>query len=151
MTRVLLCLALAGCSRVGDDPFFDGTPDASPPRPALSWLGPNLFTPRCATCHTGGEFAGGLMDLSMDLRGVTVGVPAMGGPWGGGEGGAGLVRIGPGRPGASLFYTKTRAKLAGGPASPCGDPMPQGDDMAPLVLAEVEAIGQWIADGAQAD
>ena len=71
MTRVLLCLALAGCSRVGDDPFFDGTPDASPPEPALSWLGPNLFTPRCATCHTGGEFAGGLMDISMDLRGVT--------------------------------------------------------------------------------
>jgi len=143
MLGCLLCLQ-AGCTRLGgDDPFADGgLRDALPLGPTLAALEDNVFAPRCHVCHYGPNASAAGMDFSMGVRVVTVEVPAMGSLCSGGA--AGWVRIAPGDPEASLLYRKVKAR--GDPtAAPCGDSMPQG---AALSAAEVEAIRQWIADGA---
>lgn len=81
--------------------------------------------------------------LSPTANAGLVGVPAAGIACGT----RGRVRVVAGDPDMSLLFRKIDAKARGIPA-PCGDPMPQGDPLPPLSSAELQAVRDWIANGA---
>lgn len=147
-----LALALAGCTSIDESPFPD-VPDAAPPidavplGPTLSSLWPNVLAPRCAIpCHSGGPLAAaGGLDLGADAvtaRARLVDQASTSARCAG----MALVRVVPGDPEASLLFAKVAAKTEA--TAVCGDPMPQGSARPALSTEEVEAIRQWIEDGA---
>ena len=128
-----------------------GASDSDVPTPApsaqLSSIDARVFGTRCTgPCHSGGENAGGGLDLSKNLHAVLVGVQATATDCADGK----TFRVVAGDPEASLLYRKVKAKLEGAVPS-CGESMPPGDTRPTVPSAEVEAIRAWIASGAKDD
>lgn len=105
--------------------------------PTLASIQDNVFTPICSGCHTG---QGGTLPSSMDLTSVTasfmalVNVPS--------EEDAALDRVTPGDPDNSYLVHK----IEGTAAAPNDTRMPLGG--APLDQSTIDAIRQWITNGA---
>jgi hypothetical protein len=93
----------------------------------------NVFTPICSPCHSGGSAPEGLMLDAAHSYNLLVGVPSMEVP--------SLNRVKPSDPNSSYIIIK----LTSGPGI-VGDRMP--DMLPPLPQATIDAIRQWIANGA---
>jgi len=121
----------------------DGAPiDAIPLAPTLTSIKARILQKRCG-CHVGGSMPAGNLDFAGDPYAALVGVSAAGlecAP-------TGLQIVVPGEPSVSLLYLKVAAK-AGLEPSPCGLEMPKGTFNPALSPEELDAIEQWIADGA---
>ncbi len=144
--RVLLAaLALAGCSSLGEDELFsaDPLPDAAPDPdaevpvdPTLDAIHARIFEPLCS-CHFAAVPAGALnfrkefiytelVDRTSSCNGD-------------------YTRVIASDPANSFLFVKLAA-FTDGAALDCGTPMPQSDT--PLSSLQLDAIEQWIADGA---
>ncbi|WP_111640508.1 hypothetical protein [Marinimicrobium alkaliphilum] len=104
------------------------------PEPTLATIQQTIFSPICATCHTGAGAPEGLrLDSEQASYDHLVEQPAQGVP--------ALMRVDPGNPDDSYLVRK----LEGGPDI-VGDRMPQGG--ASLSSAQIALIRDWIANGA---
>jgi hypothetical protein len=104
--------------------------------PTLDSIQANVFTPTCAACHTGqGSVLPGSMDLtSADASMVSlVGVASSEQP--------AIERVKAGDPDASYLIQKLEGTAASGVRMPFGG--------SPLDQATIDAIRQWITNGAQ--
>ncbi len=119
------------------------SPATPPPAPTLSSLQAAVFTPSCtfSSCHSSAGNAGGLVLEAGSSFANLVGVPAQQEA----AAQAGLFRVAPGDPSQSFLIIKL---TAGTPAA-YGDHMP--DTGQQLGEADLDAIAQWIALGAQDD
>jgi len=116
--------------------------------PTMTAIYGEVLAPKCAQafCHLG--LAGSppiFSDKEASYRAL-VNVPAAGTKCGD-AGAAGLMRVVPGDPDASLLYRKIETPT---PAGLCGDPMPGGGQPS-LDSLQVQQIHDWIAQGAQDD
>lgn len=130
---VLLCAVPLACEHA--DPV--GT-NGDGPEATLSSIQTNIFDTRCALsgCHAGPNAQQG-MDLSAGAaHDNIVNVPSNEQPE--------LDRVEPGQPNASYLIHKIEGR-----ASIVGQRMPLGRE--PLSQDEIDAIRDWIADGAPAD
>lgn len=93
----------------------------------------NVFTPICSPCHSGAGAPQGLQLDATHSYNLLVGVPSSEVPT--------LDRVKPGDPTHSYIIIK----LTNGPGI-VGDQMPRGEP--PLPQATIDAISQWIANGA---
>lgn len=94
----------------------------------------NVFTPICSKCHIGAGAPEGLQLDAAHSYNLLVGVPSAEVPT--------LVRVKPGDPDSSYMVQKIE-----GAAGIVGGQMPLGET--PLPQATIDAIRQWITDGAQ--
>jgi len=104
--------------------------------PTLDEIQAAVFTPTCATstCHTGANPAGGLDLRDADTsHAELVDVPSDDDPM--------IFRVAPGAPNDSYLVQKIEGTAAQGQQMPAGG-------AAPLSQAEIDAIRQWITDGA---
>jgi hypothetical protein len=132
MTRlrghVVLALALAGGC---DDTWFG---PGGGPAGATGWCAVrDLFETSCAGCHSPAGGTQGGLDLQTDPYGAVVDAPSTESP--------GSVLVAAGDPAASFLLTKLEGTQ--GPTE--GQRMPLGS---PLPQATLDAVSQWIADGA---
>jgi hypothetical protein len=112
---------------------LDGADDTL--QPTFSSIQQHVFTPICATCHSG---AGAPLGLRLDesssyallVNAASVEVPS-------------LRRVEPGNPDASYLIQKLEGTAAVGARMPLGQP--------PLPADTIAVIRQWIANGAQND
>ncbi len=128
-TLLLFAALLAACG--------DEAQNEEPLEPRLSVLEEKVFGLSCASssCHDSTIPAGGL-DLSEgNAWDNLVGVEA--------QKGGGLARVEPGKPGESFLYIKVT-----GPGDDQGAPMPLNGR---LSQAKIDAIREWIANGAKKD
>jgi hypothetical protein len=129
-----------------------GTPEEKPasdddPAPTLSSLRSSIFDSKCTTaCHSGGNSAAGMLDMSHDLHAALVGVAATSSPCRSKQ----QKRVVAGDPNASLLYLKVMAKIHDAEA-PCGESMPESVSFPALSTDEAELIRRWIAAGALND
>lgn len=93
----------------------------------------NVFTPICSKCHIGASAPEGLQLDAAHAYNLLVGVPSVEEP--------SLLRVNPGNPTASYLVQKIE-----GAAGIEGGQMPLGET--PLPQATIDAIRQWITDGA---
>ena len=100
--------------------------------PTLDEIQAVVFTPNCATsgCHAGGNPAGGLNLEAGNSHAMLVGVPS--------SGNAAVNRVEPGQPDNSYLVQRIDGTVT--PRMPLGG--------APLSTEEIDAIRQWILDGA---
>jgi len=102
-------------------------------QPTLASIQANIFTPACATCH----FPAGPGPMPLDTEDASyanlVGIDSFCPPG---------MRVAPGDPDASHLVEKIE-----GQAGICGDRMPP-PPASMLTTEQVDAIRQWIADGA---
>ena len=100
--------------------------------PTLDEIQAVVFTPNCATsnCHAGGSPAGGLNLEAGNSHAALVGVPS--------SGNMAVNRVEPGQPDNSYLVQRIEGTVT--PRMPLGN--------APLSTAEIDAIRQWILDGA---
>lgn len=145
---VLLLLvvgATAGCAGNGEGLDANGQPiGAAPPgapTPAPPSLTPdfqsiqdNVFTPICTQCHIGAGAPQGLQLDAAHSYALLVGIPSAEQP--------NVLRVSPGNPDASYLVRK----LEGPSAGISGGQMPLNQN--PLPQATIDAIRQWITDGA---
>jgi hypothetical protein len=101
--------------------------------PTLAQIQAVIFTPSCATsnCHAGGSPAGGLNLEDGNSHAALVGVPS--------TGNAAVNRVEPGQPDNSYLVQRIDGTVT--PRMPLGG--------AALSTEEIDAIRQWITDGAQ--
>jgi hypothetical protein len=105
-------------------------------QPTLQSIQDNVFTPRCAICHSGPT--SGVLPAGMDLSSLSmsflalVNVPSL-------QVGT-LDRVEPNNPDASYLVRKIEGTAAVGAQMPFGAP--------PLDAATITAIRQWITNGA---
>ena len=134
-----LVLLSTGCPGNGkslaDDTMGGGDGGGGTPfPPTLTAIQKNVFGAICTNCH----FPGGPGPMPLTSEKVSyanlVNVPSVESP---------LVRIAPGDPDSSYLFHK----ITGAPDI-VGDRMPPPPEAA-LTEGEIEAIRQWIADGAQ--
>ncbi len=93
----------------------------------------NIFTPICTACHAGAAAPHGLRLDEASAYALLVGVPSDEQPQ--------LQRVDPGHPDQSYLIQKLEGTAAIGGRMPLnGTPLPQAD---------IDAIRQWITDGAQ--
>jgi hypothetical protein len=95
----------------------------------------NVFTPICTACHIGAAAPQGLRLDAVNSYGLLVGVASSEQP--------GVLRVDPGDPDASYLIQKLEGTAA------VGNRMPL--NQAPLTQTQIDAIRQWIIDGAQRD
>jgi hypothetical protein len=137
-TALLLALVCSACS---------GADETEPPpqeAPQYGELDARIFVPACTfACHSGGEFAGGGLDMTVPPSKALIDVPAVAAACADG----GWKRVVPGRPEQSLLYLKIAAKLEG-TEPPCGDGMPAGANRPSLSADEVAEVRAWIEAGA---
>lgn len=134
----LLCAALAGCAGSGEGLDQNGQPlSGSPGSSSLTAdfesIQENIFTPICSKCHIGASAPEGLQldaDHSYDML---IGVSSAEEP--------SLLRIKPGDPDDSYLVRKIE-----GAAGIDGGQMPLGET--PLPQAAIDAIRQWVTNGA---
>lgn len=124
---------LSGCAGGGEE---DG--GAEGVEPTLPSIQANIFSPICAVpgCHTGAGAPQGLrLDSAFESFNNLVGIPSMERP------DLMLFRVDPGNPDESYLVWKIegRPEIEGGR-------MPL--DQAPLFDEQIDAIRQWILDGA---
>jgi hypothetical protein len=142
-----LALTALGCSGDGSTLGPDGTPLVENPGDdnvvdgadstvsvTLAQLSADIFTPKCATagCHGGANPAAGMSLTSSAIAASTIGVPSSQRP--------NLRRIDAGNPDGSYLIQKVNGTGA-------GSQMPLGG--APLSVAEIQLIVDWVTAGAQ--
>ncbi len=93
----------------------------------------NVFTPVCSKCHIGASAPEGLQLDAAHSYNLLVGVPSVED--------SRLMRVDPGNPDQSYMVLKIE-----GASGIVGSQMPLGET--PLPQATVDAIRQWVADGA---
>jgi hypothetical protein len=100
--------------------------------PTLDEIQAAVFTPDCATsnCHAGGNPAGGLNLEAGNSHAMLVGVPS--------SGNMAVNRVEPGQPDNSYLVQRIEGTVT--PRMPLGN--------APLSTEAIDAIRQWILDGA---
>jgi hypothetical protein len=125
---------LAACGSGGGDGGGGGGGGDPPIVATLESIQDNVFTPICITCHAGAAAPQGLrleegMSHAMLVNVPSVEVPA-------------LLRVDPGNPDDSYLIQKIEGTAAVGGRMPLGGPA--------LPQATIDAIRQWITDGATA-
>ena len=138
---------LAGCAGNGDGLQQNGQPtepgsssggssggDPSGVTADFQSIQDNVFTPICSRCHIGASAPEGLQLDAAHSYNLLVGVPSVEQPT--------LERVSPGDPDHSYLVLK----IEGAPGIDGGQ-MPLGET--PLPQATIDAIRQWVADGAQ--
>jgi hypothetical protein len=136
----LVALACAaGCAGNGDGLNQNGQPitvantTTGPITADFQSIQDNVFTPICSKCHIGASAPEGLQLDAAHSYNLLVGVPSTEEPT--------LLRVNPGNADASYMVLK----IEGAPSIEGGQ-MPLGET--PLPQATVDAIRQWIANGA---
>lgn len=112
------------------------TIDNTAPAVTLAQLQSSIFTPRCASCHTGGGSSlPGSMNLSSEsaTRAALVGVASEEAP--------SLLRVAPGDPANSYLIHKLEGTQSSGSRMPLGGPF--------LDQATIDSVKEWIQAGAQ--
>jgi hypothetical protein len=136
---LLLVGCVAGCAGNGDGlnqngmPIMGGSPGTGPITPDLQSIEDNVFTPICSKCHIGASAPEGLQLDSAHAYNALVGVPSVEEP--------NFQRVDPGNPDQSYMVLK----IEGAPGIEGGQ-MPLGET--PLPQATIDAIRQWITNGA---
>jgi hypothetical protein len=128
----------AGCAGNGQGLDQNGQPLGSegagtPLTADFQSIQDNVFTPICSKCHIGAGAPEGLQLDAAHSYNLLVGVPSAEAPT--------LVRVKPGDPDSSYVVQKIE-----GAAGIVGGQMPLGET--PLPQATIDAIRQWITDGA---
>jgi hypothetical protein len=136
----LLCVGcIAGCAGNGDGldqngmPILAGSTGTGPITPDLQSIEDHVFTPICSKCHIGASAPEGLQLDAAHAYNALVGVPSVEEP--------GLLRVHPGNPDESYMVEK----IEGAPGIEGGQ-MPLGET--PLPQATIDAVRQWITNGA---
>ncbi len=129
---MLCCLALSGCGGGGGGGGGGGPKIDFEPK--FSEIQANVFTPTCAVsgCHSGGSAAQGLNLSAANSYALLVGVASSEVP--------SLERVKPGDPDNSYLIQKLEGTAASGARMPL-----TGAALAPVTI---DAIRQWITDGA---
>jgi len=128
-----------GCAGNGDGLNQNGLPIAAgqtagaPITPDLQSIEDNVFTPICSKCHIGASAPEGLQLDAAHAYNALVGVPSVEEP--------SFLRVDPGNPDDSYMVLKIE-----GAAGIEGGQMPLGET--PLTQATIDAIRQWITNGA---
>jgi Bacterial Ig-like domain len=135
---LLLVGCAAGCAGNGEGLDANGQPISSggstgPITADFQSIQDNVFTPICSTCHIGASAPEGLQLDAGHSYNLLVGVPSVEQP--------NLLRVKAGDPDDSYMVHKIE-----GLASISGDRMPRGEP--PLPQATIDAIRQWISNGA---
>ncbi len=139
MAAFLLASCVAGCAGNGQGLDQNGQP-ISPGNPGgpitadFQSIQDNVFTPICSQCHIGASAPEGLQLDAGHSYNLLVGVPSAEQP--------NLLRVKAGDPDSSYMVQKIE-----GLSSISGDRMPRGEP--PLPQATIDAIRQWITNGAQ--
>jgi len=129
----------AGCAGNGDGLDQDGQPIGAGNSPSgpisadFQSIQDNVFTPICSKCHIGASAPEGLQLDAAHSYNLLVGVPSAEEP--------SLLRVNPGDPDESYMVQKIE-----GAAGIIGGQMPLGET--PLPQATIDAIRQWISNGA---
>jgi hypothetical protein len=136
----LVIASLAGCAGNGNGLDQNGQlitdgggAPGGPVTADLKSIEENVFTPICSKCHIGASGPEGLQLDAAHAYNLLVGVPSVEEP--------SLLRVNPGNPDASYMVQK----IEGAPGIEGGQ-MPLGET--PLPQATIDAIRQWITDGA---
>ena len=140
---LLRCAALVGCALLascgsgsgysgggGGGGGGGGTPTAT-----FSSIQANVFAPTCSTCHSGASAPHGLRLDAANSYALLVGVPSGEQP--------SILRVKPNDPNNSYLVQKIQGSAASGERMPAGLPA--------LPQATIDAIRQWITDGALND
>jgi hypothetical protein len=133
----LLCAT--GCAGNGDglnqngQPITAGSASTGPITADLQSIEDHVFTPICSKCHIGASAPEGLQLDAAHAYNALVGVPSAEEP--------SLLRVNPGNPDLSYMVLK----IEGAPGIEGGQ-MPLGET--PLPQATIDAIRQWITNGA---
>ena len=134
-----MVVCAAGCAGNGEglnqngQPATSGGASAGPVSPDFQSIQDNVFTPICSKCHIGASAPEGLQLDAGHSYNLLVGVPSAEQP--------ALLRVNPGDPNDSYIVRKIE-----GVAGISGGQMPLGET--PLPQATIDAIRQWITDGA---
>ncbi len=129
----------AGCAGNGDgldqngQPITAGNTTTGPITADFQSIQDNVFTPICSKCHIGASAPEGLQLDAAHSYNLLVGVPSTEEP--------NLLRVKPGDPDGSYMVQK----IEGAPGIDGGQ-MPLGET--PLPQATIDAIRQWITNGA---
>ena len=110
-----------------------GNPGSGPITADLQSIEDNVFTPICSKCHIGASAPEGLQLDAAHAYNALVGVPSVEEP--------NFLRVDPGNPDESYMVLK----IEGAPGIEGGQ-MPLGET--PLPQATIDAIRQWITNGA---
>jgi hypothetical protein len=136
---LLLVGCSAGCAGNGDGlnqngmPITAGNTGTGAITPDLQSIEDNVFTPICSKCHIGASAPEGLQLDAAHAYNALVGVPSVEEP--------SFLRVNPGNPDESYMVLK----IEGAPGIEGGQ-MPLGET--PLPQATIDAIRQWITNGA---
>jgi hypothetical protein len=136
---ILSAACMAGCAGNGNglnqngQPISAGGTTTGPITADLQSIEDNVFTPICSKCHIGASAPEGLQLDAAHAYNALVGVPSVEEP--------SLLRVNPGNPDSSYMVLK----IEGAPGIEGGQ-MPLGET--PLPQATIDAIRQWIANGA---
>src|SRR5580658_7678103 len=136
---LLLALCAAGCAGNGEglnqngQPLSSGGGSGGPITADFESIQENVFTPICSVCHIGASAPLGLQLDAAHSYNLLVGVPSTEQP--------NLLRVKPGDPDDSYMVHK----IEGLPGI-TGGQMPLGET--PLPQATIDAIRQWITNGA---
>jgi Bacterial Ig-like domain len=136
---LLLAGCAAGCAGNGQgldqngQPISAGGSSGGPITADLQSIQDNIFTPICSKCHIGAGAPEGLQLDAAHSYNLLVGVPSVEQPT--------LLRVKPGDPDDSYMVHKIE-----GLAGITGGQMPLGET--PLPQATIDAIRQWITNGA---
>jgi hypothetical protein len=145
---IVLMLGITGCAGNGEGLNQNGEPIGSSSSSSSSSSGgssgtvtadfqsiqDNVFTPICSKCHIGASAPEGLQLDAAHSYNLLVGVTSVEEPT--------LLRVDPGNPDTSYMILK----IEGAPGIEGGQ-MPLGET--PLPQATIDAMRQWITDGAQ--
>jgi hypothetical protein len=138
---IVLMLSVAGCAGNGEGLNQNGEPIGSSSGGSsgtvtadFQSIQDNVFTPICSKCHIGASAPEGLQLDAAHSYNLLVGVASVEEP--------NLLRVDPGNPDTSYMVLK----IEGAPGIEGGQ-MPLGET--PLPQATIDAMRQWIADGAQ--
>ena len=134
---IVSCATLVGCAGSGAGLDSNGRPLGSEGSTGtltatFQSIQDNVFTPICSVCHAGGAAPEGLRLDATNSYAMIVGVPSHEEP--------SILRIKPGDPDNSYLIQKIEGHAAVGAQMPFGGP--------PLAAATIDAIRQWVTDGA---
>jgi hypothetical protein len=136
---LLLVACVAGCAGNGDgldangQPITPGSMASGPIQPTLESIEENVFTPICSKCHIGAGAPEGLQLDAAHAYNDLVGVPSAEEP--------SFLRVNPGNPNSSYMILKIENAMGIE-----GGQMPLNE--APLPQATMDAIIQWVTNGA---
>jgi hypothetical protein len=133
VAAALLTTACAGDGTGLDQNGRPGDSGAMPLVPEFESIQSNVFTPICATCHSGAAAPLGLRLDADASYAMLVNAPSVEAP--------SLKRVTPGNPDASYLIHKVEGTAAAGGRMPLGGPA--------LPAETIAVIRQWIANGAQ--